>query len=316
MKSVLLPVGANNISTLYIGFLFTSGWGNNCSLDYVKVTGQISGGICPTGWHVPSDAEYTILTTYLGGESVAGGKLKETGYVHWVSPNTGATNSSGFTALPGGSRLVTGLYGNLLTDANFWTSTVSSTTSWRRNLLYSGAIVTRTAENKLLGYSLRCIGEFSPTLTTVSPSNVLRFSAASGGNVTSDGSAIVTARGVCWNTSMNPTIAGNHSMDGIGTGSFTSAITGLSTNTTYFIRAYATNTAGTSYGNEFSFTTLSPLAPVVTTAAVTNITHGTASSGGNVSDDGGATVLARGVCWSKASNPSLTNSHKIGRAHV
>lgn len=63
-----------------------------------------SRGLCPTGWHVPSDAEWTTLTDYLGGTSIAGGKMKETSTTHWISPDSGATNESGFTGLPGGNR--------------------------------------------------------------------------------------------------------------------------------------------------------------------------------------------------------------------
>ena len=79
-------------------------------------------GVCPTGWHLPSDEEWTELTYYLGGESVAGGKLKETGTTHWNSPNTGATNETGFTALPGGYRGIYGNFGNIGYYGNVITS--------------------------------------------------------------------------------------------------------------------------------------------------------------------------------------------------
>ena len=95
-----------------------------------------------------------------------------------------------------------------------------------------------------------------PTVTTTNVSNITQTTATSGGNVTSDGGANVTARGVCWSTSQNPTISNSHTTDGSGTGSFTSNITGLTANTTYYVRAYATNEKGTSYGEQKSFTTL------------------------------------------------------------
>ncbi len=95
-----------------------------------------------------------------------------------------------------------------------------------------------------------------PTVTTTAISNIDKTTATGGGNVTADGGATVTARGICWSTSQNPTISGSHTTDGTGTGSFTSAMTGLTANTTYYVRAYATNSAGTAYGEAVSFTTL------------------------------------------------------------
>jgi len=95
-----------------------------------------------------------------------------------------------------------------------------------------------------------------PVITTTVVDNITPNSATSGGNITSDGGAPVTARGVCWSTNQNPTIADNTTNDGSGTGSFTSGITGLSPGQTYYVRAYATNSAGTGYGDEKSFTTL------------------------------------------------------------
>jgi hypothetical protein len=94
-----------------------------------------------------------------------------------------------------------------------------------------------------------------PTVTTSAVSSITSNSASSGGNVTSNGGASVTARGVCWSTSANPTTFDGHTSDGTGTGSFTSSITGLSPNTNYHVRAYATNSEGTGYGNEETFTT-------------------------------------------------------------
>src|SRR4026208_532153 len=97
-----------------------------------------------------------------------------------------------------------------------------------------------------------------PTLTTTAISSITSGSALSGGNISADGGASVTARGVCWSSTANPTISGSHTTDGSGTGSFTSNISGLTTSTTYYVRAYATNSAGTAYGNEVSFTTSAP----------------------------------------------------------
>jgi len=95
----------------------------------------------------------------------------------------------------------------------------------------------------------------APELTTTEVTEFTENTAKSGGNITDDGGAEVTTRGVCWGTSANPTISGNKTSDGTGKGSFTSTLSGLEPSTEYFVRAYATNSAGTSYGNEVSFTT-------------------------------------------------------------
>ncbi len=157
-------------------------------------------------------------------------------------------------------------------------------------------------------------GATAPVISiTTAASIITTTSATSGGNVTSDGGASVTARGVCWNISSNPTIANSKTVDGSGTGAFTSNLTGLTAGTVYYIRAYATNSAGTSYAPEVSFTTGLALALPVhgATVAASNITTSTAVSGGNVLSDGGAAVTARGVCWSTTSNPTTANSKTI-----
>ena len=151
----------------------------------------------------------------------------------------------------------------------------------------------------------------SPTVTTTTISSKTETSAQSGGNVTDDGGATVTARGVCWSTSTSPTIEDSHTTDGSGTGSFTSSITGLICETTYYVRAYATNAYGTAYGSEVSFTTSQCAAgsPTVTTTTISSITETSAQSGGNVTDDGGSSVTARGVCWSTSTSPTIEDSH-------
>ena len=145
-----------------------------------------------------------------------------------------------------------------------------------------------------------------PTVTTSAVDSVTGTIARCGGQIVSDGGAVVFQRGVCWNTTQNPTVYGNHTSDGVGNGSFVSIATGLTPGTTYYIRAYATNTAGTSYGNQFSFTT--PVLPTVTTAQVTSVGVDTAMCGGNVTSDGGSAVLARGVCWSTSQNPTIADN--------
>ncbi|HUX95040.1 MAG TPA: hypothetical protein VMV47_04845 [Bacteroidales bacterium] len=149
-----------------------------------------------------------------------------------------------------------------------------------------------------------------PMLTTAAISAITSNSASSGGNINSDGGASVTARGVCWSTSANPTTANSKTSDGNGTGSFESSIIGITAGTTYYVRAYALNSAGTGYGNQVSFTTITSNAviPTITTSAISAITSNSASSGGNINSDGGASVIERGVCWSTSPNPTVTDS--------
>lgn len=163
------------------------------------------------------------------------------------------------------------------------------------------------AYGEVVNFTTNAIG--MPTVTTANVTNITQTSATCGGNVTSDGGSTITARGVCWSTSQNPTVSGSHTTDGAGTGSFTSSITGLTQGLTYYVRAYATNSAGTSYGEQKTFTTNNVNLPTVTTNSVTNIQQTTATCGGNVTNSGGGTVTARGVCWALTSNPTINNNH-------
>ena len=150
-----------------------------------------------------------------------------------------------------------------------------------------------------------------PTVTTNAVTNIKATTATCGGYVSSDGNATVTARGICWSTKPNPTINDNKINNGSGTGSFTSYMSGLQDGTTYYVRAYATNEKGTSYGEEKTFTTVEIVLPIITTNTVTNITTNSATCGGNVTYDGNATVTARGVCWGTSPNPTIEKDNKI-----
>lgn len=143
-----------------------------------------------------------------------------------------------------------------------------------------------------------------PTVEIGDVSEITGTSARCSGNVTSDGGATITERGFCWNTSQDPMIYHSHVSAGVGTGTFTADLTGLTSGTTYYVRAYATNSEGTNYSEEQkTFTT--PTLPTVTTSDATNITQNSATCGGNVTSDGGATVTQRGICWSTSPDPTL-----------
>ena len=148
-----------------------------------------------------------------------------------------------------------------------------------------------------------------PTVTTTSPANIAYTSATVGGNVTSDGAGTVSERGVCYSTSANPTTSDNVEKSGSGVGNYTVDLYGLSDGTTYYVRAYAINEKGTSYGEELSFQTYAFGKPTVTTTTPTNITYTSAVVGGNVTADGGATVTERGICYSSStSTPTISDN--------
>jgi len=114
--------------------------------------------IAPTGWHVPSDEEWQTLVDYLGGSEVAGGKMKESGTAHWYSPNTGATNESGFSALPGGSRNSNGTYGSMGIRAGIWSSTeAGGNIAYQRAMYYAHAAISHIGDSKRDGKSIRCV---------------------------------------------------------------------------------------------------------------------------------------------------------------
>jgi len=161
-----------------------------------------------------------------------------------------------------------------------------------------------TALEQQLAY---IISQFSPIVTTANVSSIAAATASCGGDVTSDGGKSVTARGVCWSTSENPTVSDSKTTNGTGTGSFTSSLSNLNPNTSYNVRAYATNSVGTAYGENRTFTTLA----TVTTSDVSNVTGNSATCGGSFpTANGSANITARGVCWSTSENPTLgTNNY-------
>lgn len=114
--------------------------------------------VCPDGWHVPSDSEWSALASYLGGQNVAGGKMKDTGFQYWLSPNTGATNEIGFTALPSGYRNIHGDFYPLGSLEFWWTSdAVSESTAWSRGVSsYLGNLINNYSIEES-GFSVRCI---------------------------------------------------------------------------------------------------------------------------------------------------------------
>jgi uncharacterized protein (TIGR02145 family) len=294
-------------------------WYNNDSATYGDTYGALynwyavvsPSDLCPTGWHVPTDIEWQTLEIYLGMTQTQanstgwrgtdeGGKMKDVGTTHWNSPNAGATNSSGFTALPGGWRAYNcvpmwGSFGYIGENAYFWTSTTySSSHAWIRDIGHTGSWVSRYDSEKNSGFSVRCIMDSVsssaslPTVTTDTVSFITSTLAVSGGSVIDYGNSAITSRGVCWSTTPNPTISDSTTSDGIGSGTFTSTLTGLTPYTTYYLRAYATNSVGTAYGNQQTFATNNTGQPCPGIATFTDYN-------GNIYN----TVQIGNQCWMK-----------------
>jgi uncharacterized protein (TIGR02145 family) len=250
-------------------------WYENNEASYKNVYGALynwyavnTGNLCPTGWHVPGDDEWITLEMYLGvTEEQAylvhssrgtdeGAKLKEQGTANWNIDAGNSANVSGFTALPGGFRP---FFGSMnMGDAGFWWSSTTSDEdpeqAWFRELTGSPTIW-RSFDPKERGFSVRCVKDNLPVLTTSIIKVNSSTTASGGGNISFAGGDNVTARGVCWSTSANPTVSDSKTEDGGGTGSFVSNLTGLLPNTTYHVRAYATNSIETGYGRDLIFKT-------------------------------------------------------------
>jgi pectin methylesterase-like acyl-CoA thioesterase len=151
------------------------------------------------------------------------------------------------------------------------------------------------------------------TVSTTAVSSVSTTTAVSGGTISSNGGGTVTASGVVWSTNQDPTITDSKTAENVTSGSYTSSLSNLIAGTTYYVRAYATNSAGTSYGAQVSFTTLANIvAPTVSTTSQSQVTNKSFVVSGNVTDWGGAEITDRGIVWSKTNNvPSLENGTKV-----
>jgi uncharacterized protein (TIGR02145 family) len=249
------------------------------AMQYSSVQGQQ--GICPAGWHIPVLKEWDTLVEYLGGNEVAGGKLKDFGTSIWSSPNTGATNESGFSALPSGIRNLYSPNGNfeaLGSSATFWSSNADfDPYYWTYDLDFNSTGVNKVSFHNNSGLSIRCIRNDSLQLSDVITSPVTYItsnSAQTGGFITYEGGSPILQRGVCYDTIPNPTINGLHTLDGIGIGSFISYLSGLQPNTIYYVKAYSLNSGDISYGEEITFTTFDTVITYGACAGLESITYG------------------------------------------
>ncbi len=194
---------------------------------------------CPAGWHLPSDQEWDWLTNFLQSSALRG-----------------------FDALPGGLRQFDGNFRSLGKSAAFWTSMDADLSeAWSRNLDFENENTSRTVEEKSNGFSVRCIRdlmntELAPTVNTYPVTGITSFTAAGGGNLITGNAESASDWGICWSESLNPTVSDQKASAAEGLGVFSVALTGLTAGTLYHYRAFATNTSGTGYGAELSFTTL------------------------------------------------------------
>ncbi len=318
-------------------------------------TAEGARGICPEGWHLPTDAEWTTLMntavsiyqpgvtptsqTMANNARIEGGNTAISsmlsGGADWQSDNSGEAtpgnfshalrNATGFSAVPSG-----GYNGRFLGRGQgvyCWSSSpYDSGNASYRVLFYLYAGVFRDYGLKEYAFAVRCLrndggtsAAILPTVTTSAVENVTATSATCGGNVSSDGGAAVTARGVCWSTNQNPTISDNHTADGSGVGSFTSNISGLTAGNIYYVRAYATNSVGTAYGNEVSVTVPgnTPGPGNTTSCGVSSIHSNETGSNGTITavrdhqNNSYAVVQIGNQCWLKE-NMRCTTSPSTG----
>jgi uncharacterized protein (TIGR02145 family) len=292
-------------------------------------------GLASTEWILPADSDGSqIMKVYLlngSDEEISGCVL----YVFAITtpiriPNISTeavTNITHTSALSGGNILYDG--GGSITARGICWNTIgtptindSKTSDGKGSGSFASFITGLTSNTNyyLRAYATNSAGtaygqvlffrteQNLPTLRTETVTNVTQTTATSGGNITNQGISTITARGVCWSATHEPTINDSKTTDGTGTGSFTSNITGLKSYTNYYLRAYATNSEGTAYGQVVFFTTEYENWPTISTDAVTNVTKTTVISGGNISDDGGAAITARGICWSTTGTPTINDS--------
>jgi uncharacterized protein (TIGR02145 family) len=282
-------------------------------------------GICPMGWHVPSDAEWTQLTNYVS--SIPEYKCNNSNriakalgsQIGWNSNNGECTlgdqsvfvnNMTGFSAVPAGdyNNYSFSGFGNY---SYFWSSTAGSdyNAALRFYLRHNNANIYLNNSFKVYSYSVRClcdeiVGENTATLpkvTTGTVSNITEASAICSGEVTADGGLDVTAYGVCWRTEPNPTVDDNHTSDGTGTGAFISNLTGLNSGTLYYVRAYATNSSGTRYGANVIFST--PIVDEKSCPLITTVT--------DIEGNAYGTVQIGDQCWMRENLRTTKNAEGI-----
>ncbi len=218
--------------------------------------------ICPAGWYLPTSAEWDSLMAHLGGRELAGGKLKEAGTEHWDSPNEGATNESGFTALPAGSKLYYDGSSFLGSDAHWWTSTHSDEhDAWYWFVSSFSSYLMTADPDKRFGFSIRCIKDEGvpgtiPSIITMYASETTETSATVSWRITHEGGTPVTETGIYFGTEPDPHLTGTKVAGAYASSDISLIVQDIQHSTSYYYRAYAINASGEALGNERSFVTI------------------------------------------------------------
>ena len=325
-------VNANNDSTtVTFQYGLTEAYGSTIPAAESPVTGTEMNGVSAvlTGlvqnrtYHYRVAAQNVSGTTYgadMTFHTGGGPPVAVTGGVSALSA-TGAT-LNGTVNAAGNSTTVTFQFGETPAygrEAGASPGTVTGNTDTPVQAVLSGLtpdttyhyrVAAENAAGKTYGSDRSFVTNASgaPLISTAPVTDINAFSANGGGTVLDEGAAPVTSRGICWSMSPMPTLADPHAGAGAGAGAFSAAITGLSPETTYYVRAYAVNLYGTVYGETVEFDTNPARTATVNTSRISEITSVSAVCGGNVVDNGGQSVTARGVCWSTSSRPTRANN--------
>lgn len=256
-------------------------------------------GICPTGWHIPTDTEFMVLEEYLGmcsgtstGCSGATGDRGTDQGSKLSSYTLNGNNSSGFSVLLTGLRVSTSFGSRTILSYFLSATQTGATSAWSRSFRNTYATVGRSGYVKAYGYPVRCLRTaVSPAVTTNAVTSIASGSAMGNGYVTDEGGGSNPTRYIDWGT-VSGTYTNNCNAGTGGVGAYTCNITGLLPNTTYYVRARSVNSVGTSYGSEVSFTTPTNISiPIVVTQNPSNVISTFATLNGQVISSGGENSL-------------------------
>jgi len=268
-------------------------------------------GICPAGWHLPSNSEWMALP---GNLEMAKASRDSAFHADAIRKNIGTDSLQRYAidiALPVFKKFDPHPGGYVHGDSikflaigeveNYWSAT--------NRIVYERIFHTSDSVRRF-GYPVRCLkGAALPMVRTTDIIDIAKTTASPGGNVTADGGTPVTDRGVCWSTIEIPSLSSTKTSGGTGTGVFNCSIAGLASGTIYFIRAYATNSVGTTFGEPKQFISAGKGAlPSVETREVAAVLGTSAAVGGSITSFGGAPVTARGVCWNTKKTPVISNN--------